>query len=309
MRVESNEGKKTFFAYEAMQKEEKDKKNSNIFAGDLEQGKLKSPLERKVEKAKKEAMKVVKAQFENDAKIDDDLETRREKIAALKEEADTYNAAINDMKQTKAGLKEQFGISQDSKEHQDLLLIEKANQAKKEGRLDKLSKEELNRIAEMGPLTDYQTAALSYDEVIDYYEGLKQDALDGIAVESAIIKGTKQALLKNKGMIQAQKTAETMEQSASGEIIGMLMEEAKEQMDEEMEELKEEAKKAVEKKEEEEKLLQKKKGDEDVSEDLMYEMQEADQQMDQIQSELQEIVEKNKLLNEDLKGIAVNETV
>ncbi|MBO5293389.1 MAG: hypothetical protein J6B10_09445 [Lachnospiraceae bacterium] len=309
MKVERSGGGASFYIYEKQQKETDEKKSgSNIFAGDLVKNPFQSELEVKREQARKEAMRVVRTQFENDAKIDNDLRKRREKIAELKEEASAYDKSLQGMREMKGSLLEQFGVSENSEEHQDLLLMEKANKAKKEGRLGDLSEEELDRIANMGPLTDYQTAALAYDEVIEYYEGLKQEALDGIAEQSSIIGQTKLALLKNQGMIKAEKTAEGMEQAASKEIIGMLLEEAREHVDEEMEELREEAKKAAEKKREQEELLEKKKEDH-ATEDLVYNMQEMDQQQEQIQAELQEIVDKNKLLNEDLKGITVNETV
>lgn len=312
MKVNGSEKSTSFFAYETVQKDEKDKKSTtSIFAGDLLKGnQTKSLLEQKREKARKEAMQVVRTQFENDAKIDDDIKSREQKIADLRAEADSYNKSVNEIKKIRDGLQEQFGLSDEEAAEQEktIALVNKARRAQKNGGLGQLSMDELERIAGMGPLSEYQEAALACDENIDYYNGLKDEALKDILQESSIVQETKNAGVKNQGMIKSQKCAEDMLQQASQAIIGDLLEEAKEHMDEEMEELREEAKKAAEKKKEEEALLHRGEEEDNVPEE-MYDVQEARNEQKQIEAELQEIIEKNKLLEEDLKGIAVNQTV
>lgn len=312
MKVNADGKRVSFFAYETVQKEEKDKKNTtNIFAGDLLQGsQTKSMLEQKREKARKEVMQVIRTQFESDAKIDDDMENREKRIAALKEEADSYNKAANEIKEIRDGLQEQFGLSDEEVAEQEktIALVNKARKAMKEGGLGQLSLKELEEFAGLGTLTEYQEAALACDEVTDYYNELKNEALTGIAQESYTLQEIRQASVKNVGMLKTQKCAEEMRQQASEAIIGDLLQEAKEKMDEEMEKLKEEAEKAAEKKKEEEELLHGDKEEEAVSPEL-YDVQEARTEQKQIEAELQEIIEKNKLLEEDLKGLAVNKTV
>lgn len=185
MRVNGSEKSTSFFAYETVQKDEKDKKGTtSIFAGDLLKGnQTKSLLEQKREKARKEAMQVVRTQFENDAKIDDDIKRREQKIADLKAEADSYNKSVNEIKKIRDGLQEQFGLSDEE-------------------------------------------AVLACDENIDYYNGLKDEALKGILQESSIVQQTKNAGVKNQGMIKAQKCAEDMLQQASQAIISDLLAEA-----------------------------------------------------------------------------------
>lgn len=311
MKVNGSGKNTSFFAYGAVQKEQKNQKNTNtIFAGDWFKGKQsKSLIEQKREKARKEAMQVVKTQFENDGKIDDDIKSRERKIAALKEEADGYNKAVNENKEMRAGLQERFGLSDEEVAEQEKTIarINEARRAMKNGGVGQLSKEEMEKIAG-GALTEYQEAALVCDENIDYYNGLKDEALKNITQEAAIVQKMKDASVKNLGMIKAENYAEEMQKQASKEIIGDLMAEAKDHMDEELEELKEAAEKAAEKKKEEEERLHRNEKEENVPEE-MYEVQEAGREQKQMEAELQEIIEKNKLLEEDLKGIAVNKTV
>lgn len=271
MKIDGSKKSGSFFAYEGIQREEADKrKGRTIFAGELLAGsKQKSLIEQRKEKAGKEAMQVVRTQFESDAKIDDDMEERRNRIEQLKTEADGYNTQLNEYRKMREELGKKMELS--------------------------------------GEGTEYQEAAEECDKQIEYYDKLRAEALEDIHTESAIIQQTKQARLKSKGMIDAQKTAEDIEQAASREVIGMLISEAKEHRDEKIEELTEEAEKAAEKKKEEEERLTKKT--EEPFDEVVYELPKLNRTQEQVQEELKEIVEKNKLLQEDLKGITVNESV
>ena len=72
---------------------------------------------------------------------------------------------------------------------------------------------------------------------------------DFAGMEEETIKNVNLERLKTHPMVDAQKEAKKIEQSESKEVLGMLMEEGKDHVDDQIEKEKEEAKKAKEKKE------------------------------------------------------------
>ena len=112
-------------------------------------------------------------------------------------------------------------------------------------------------------------------------------------------------------MADAQKQAEEIKEAAGDEILGMLVEDAREHVDEEQEEREEKAEEIKEKKEEQEKLIEKRKEDKEELEEITGDMP-VDEMMDlaktqeEVQQELKDIMNKMALVAEDMKGVVVD---
>lgn len=120
------------------------------------------------------------------------------------------------------------------------------------------------------------------------------------------ITSTKINRLKSSPMVKAQEEAEEMIESAGEEVLDMLMQEAKEHIDEEQEKKTEEAEKAAEKREEQEEKLEK-AGEKQEEREEFTEMIKETASMDDAKREISEMLEKMKLLKEDIKGAQVDE--
>lgn len=150
-------------------------------------------------------------------------------------------------------------------------------------------------------------------EELKRIEAAIESAQEGIRGENALIRGTRLEKLKSDPMVQASASADKVMEAASKEIVGMLVQEARDHMDEEMEEKKEAAEKKAEKEEEEKEKLEKIKEEKEEKEEFAENVAEstelvveADGAMDEVQKEIQKVIEEMKLLEEDLKGVTVD---
>lgn len=293
-----------------------EKNRSTIYAGNLNQNF--DPIVQKRKQAQKQAMKIITDAWAGDQEIDNDLEERRNKVIKLRGEANEAKEALKNIEEDRAALRETYGVEEDSQEEQDLKLLEKEIDARTPGKKVVLSEEEMEKIEQIkaNGLTEYQSRSLEMKEAGTYYENQIYNCETEIEMENAIVRGTKLERLKKSPMLEAQKQADGIMEAASQEIIGMLVDEAKEHIDEEMEEKKEAAEKKAEEKEELEEKLEKTKEEKEEQEEFTEEILETTEQMTElssdqtdIQKEIQDIMNKMKLLEEDIKGAAVDETV
>ena len=109
--------------------------------------------------------------------------------------------------------------------------------------------------------------------------------------------------------------------AASDEITSMLLQDGLEQMDKKLEEQKEQAEKIQEKRQEQDEKLEKAKEERKEQQELMQQVTDAEQQeqavsleqqsqnrtsMEAAQSNIDKILEKNGLIEEELKGIKID---
>lgn len=193
------------------------------------------PIADKRKEAQKKAMKVVGDAWNTDKEIDESIAKRREhyqEMLALKNEA---HSQINDINTQINALKEEYGITEEMSVKDWPSDFKQAYSALKEP---------------MGELKK---------QIEDADKLMKDDVADirAITIER----------LKSNPMLDAQKTADAIHAATDEEIIGMVMQEAKNNIEEKMEEAQEKAEEDAEKKEVEEEKL------EDIRE--MKAMQEA----------------------------------
>ena len=188
-------------------------------------------------------------------------------------------------------------------------------------------------------LTEYQQRCLEIDSSQSVFERRITAAQQQIEEGYASIRGIRIEQLKHHTMVDAQQNADEIMDQAGKDAIGMLVGEAKDHVDETYEEQREEAKEKAEEKEEQEEKLedrreeqeklenridaqraeshkaeearreQEKKAREDS--ELMEDMAEAGMDVAgssaEVQAEVKDMLQKMKLLDEDLKGAAVDE--
>ena len=125
--------------------------------------------------------------------------------------------------------------------------------------------------------------------------------------------------LKSQDMLKAGEAADSMLEASDKEILGMLIQEGKDSIDEKMEEEKEKAEEASEKREEQQERIdeakEKRKEQQeileadrktDTLENSMQLQKSSDSQMDEAQKQVNKILKDNNLMNEDIKGIEID---
>ena len=276
------------------------------------------PIAAKREEAKKKAMKIVGGAFTNEQKLDGDLIARREKIKFLQHDIGEANKSINEIEANRAALRDKYGVASDSQEEQDLKLLEKEVRAKMPGSDTTLSYDEMKKIDAIKSkgLSEYQQQSIDMLEHETPYVTTVYEANREIKVENQIISSTKIERLKSHAMEDAQKQAEDIMNEASKEIAGMLVDEAKDNIDEKAEEEKEKAEASKEKREEVKEridaLKEKKEENEELTEDILNGIADAESvstDVNAAQQEIKNMMNKMKLIEEDIKGAAVDKNV
>lgn len=293
-----------------------DTKGKNvIYAGNLNL--MDDKITQRKLQARKDAMKVITDQFAKDSKTSSSIKEKQEQLKALQSEIGAANDRIKEISQEEAKLKDLYHISDGSKEQKDLeLLLKERNSA------ESLTAEEREYLEQMPPLTEYQERALAYEDDKKFYQNQIDAAKSQIRAGRKEIYSTQQALLATpeyKGMGGAMDEADAILEAAGKEIIGMLLDEGKEYMEEKMEEQIEAAKEKAEKEKEEEEKLEKIKEEkekyapENISKesgesaaDTSAQLSGLENEQSKIESELQKIIEDQVILKDDLKGLVVD---
>ena len=99
------------------------------------------------------------------------------------------------------------------------------------------------------------------DEQVKSYAELISDTEDEIQMENAVVRQSKIERLKSDPMVKAREQADSVLEAASDEILGDLIAEGKQHIDEKLEEEKKKAEEAKEKKEELEEQIEARKED------------------------------------------------
>lgn len=171
--------------------------------------------------------------------------------------------------------------------------LEKVMQSKEE--LKEAYKDNLNSDAYLGELNRLEEAEDEWKARVNKARSEK----DG---ESSIISGIHLALLKSDPMVKASKEADKIMENANNQIVNELVNEAKDNIEEKLEEDIEEAKEAKE--EEEEKEVEKENTN---IKETTEAIQTADTEHDKIQNEIKNLINTQQLIEEDLKGLGIDQ--
>lgn len=284
---------------------------------------LNPSVESKRESARKQALQIISDAWKRDEtyasgirKMEDEQEDLTAKIRELQ-------SRIRGLDENKEALRQEYDVSEDSQEQKDLLLLEKFQKNKLGASFDHFSEEEIDRLKELQfqgtPLTEYQRRVLELGGAQSTFMAEIQDHRTDIIKLTGSIRAARLDHLKSKDMLDSQEAADKVLEASSREIIGMLMDEVKDHMEEVDEEDQEKAEKIQEKKEEKEEKIQQAKDKRKDQEELIKEDQKADKlELDhkikeetldyvaEAQKNIQRILEDHHLVNEDLKGIEID---
>lgn len=263
--------------------------------------------------AQKKALKHILDAFGVEQGISNSIHEHSKKAEELMEEANMNLSEAKRLEGLKSDLKKTYDIADDSAEQKDLELLEKQERIDRRESNEVLSVEEKKRLSEMGPLTEYQTDALEYEKAILEFNSRAKDAIENAINKNRVAEALKIEQGKLHVQVDAQKTADDIMEQASKEILGMLLDEAKDHVDDKIEENKEEAEKLAEKEAEKEKLKEK---NEPANEAVIGQtvgqlgnIAEADGVKNKIQEEIRNLVAKQKMLEEDVKGLEVDQQI
>lgn len=291
------------------------------------------PIEQKKALAKKRAYKIIKDALAGELKRDADVQVVKDHAEQLRCDMAQAQNEIARIDGEKEKWREECGVAEDSEEQKDLELLEKREAYERGDFSKELTKEEKEHLAELDKrgYTDYQKKALEMEKKKAPYTDTVQKAEAGIIADNAVVRATRLERLKKDFIREAQKEENEVLAAASKEIIGMLVDEAKDHMDEKSEELQEKAEEKKEEKEaEQEKIDAAKEKKEEMealanpekvsseqtaatqvappSGDKMTEaMVQLDSNKGDYQKEIEEMMRKMKLVAEDIKGIKVDE--
>ncbi len=289
--------------------------------------------------ARRRAKKAIEDAWAGDRKISSDVETRKEKLEELRSEISRKTGYLMAYQDKKAELKEEYEIDESGEEKK--ALMEKREQSLINPGVT-LTKEEEERLAE---IEEYEARVREMDRTgfeiwVDPKTGLRDMLSDeeaGIAAVTAI----RQERLKFHEMTKAQNTAKKIETAAGEDIITMLAGEAKDHISETIEEKREEAKERAEKKGKEEEKLEVQRAEKErmreqveleqtenreteearieqqknarKQEDILMDVEKSSTgtaaASSQTRIEIKEMLHKMNLLEEDLKGMEVDDAL
>lgn len=310
----------------AIQKSTEKKGHQNIVksvnaGGLVQKNNIQSQIEARRNNAKKQALKVVSDAWKWDNQSAKDIEDMQGLKQTKVSEMNDMRAKMKDIENTKKSLQDEYGVSDDSKEQKDLELLEKYQNNINGSSYDEFSDEEIARLKELqnAPLTEYQKKVLSLNSMkgqVSVEAERKQYEVNAL---TASISDATLEQLKSRDMEKASDAADEIMDSANKEILGMLIEEGKNNVDDKIEEEKEKAEEAADKKEEQDEQVKEAKEKRKNQEEILEGQQSADEleqdvsmqkqnlsKMDEAQKNIQKILKEKNLVNEDLKGIEID---
>jgi hypothetical protein len=278
------------------------------------------PIVQKKKKARQQAMKIIGDAFKNETKLDMEQEERRQRLKELEAEIGEYKEAIRNIENERADLRNLYEVPEGSDEENDLRLLEREveKEMRFKGKVVVFSREELERLDEIHKkgLSEYQERSLEMKRSEKFYNDGAFDDEREFRIAKETLTQTKLERLKYHPMLDAREKADAVLDAASDEILGMLFEEGKEHVDEELEEKVEEVKEQKEEKEEFEERIEKakerKEDERKLTEEILEgvsDLQANSADLSNAQDQVKEMLNNLKILEEDIKGAAVDEEV
>lgn len=271
--------------------------------------------------ARKQAMKLISDAWKGDNKASDGIKAMEKTKSDIAVRNGELKEKLNDIKKSQETLREQYGVDKDSEEQKDLELLIKYQDNKNGIANDKFSQDELDRLKELQdqPLTEYQKKALMANAGKDsIYTEIDRNQTKAMCLTMSI-NDAKTEQLKSQDMIKASEAADSIIEAAEKDIYGSLINEGKNNIDDKMEENKEKADEAEKKQEERQEQIdeakQKRKEEQDIIEGdieakkLEQSVTVTDEKtghMEEAQSQVNQIMKKNNMINEDIKGIEID---
>ena len=275
-------------------------------------------IEGRREFGRNKAMQIIKDTFKEDKKIDGHIRGHWEKINALKDEAVKLSTNIKEIDRQQKKLMKENNIKPESQEYENLMLLNKERIYKKYGFKDEeiqsfFSEEEwntLNAIKKEG-ISDFQKEAMFNQEAREEFNQRLNEIRQGIDSSYKSVDAIQQQRLKTHPMVDAKEAADKIIDITEKSIKNMLINEGLDKIEKDKKENKEkvkEAKESKESKEEKEKVdledltevgAKKNKLNQNSVQDMVLDI-------DEVQVAFEKIMDDLQLMEEDLKGLLVD---
>lgn len=278
-------------------------------------------IEAKRALARKQAIKLVGDAWKRDENgVAQREELSDEKTKTLDKIRDLISKK-KDIDNTIENYRQEYGVDIDSQEQKDLELLQKYQNNRNGSSFDSFSKDEVERLKELQntPLSDYQKKALEQNGAKGTLDIEIQKLTNEVAGITESITDAKIDQLKSQDMLNAGEAADSILEASDKEILGMMIQEGKDSIDEKQEEEKEKAEEASEKREEQQERIDEAKENRreqqeileadmktDKLENSMQLQKTSDSQMDEAQKQVNKILKDNNMINEDIKGIEID---
>lgn len=317
---------------------EKQQRKNTIFAGDLPLHKDSITLRR--QQAQRKAMEFVKNAWNTDRKTDQSIDEIRALQKEQRKEAQRNWDQAQALAEKREGLREAYGVEPESQEQKDLELLMRA---KSRYASREFTEEEKARLAELQdqPHTEYQERSLSLYMDQETFEHRAEQAEEYAGYLQGSITSINLERLKFHKMADAQANAKKVMDQASREIQGLLVDEAKDHVDETYEEQREEAEKKADEKEVQEEKIEVRREQKELMEARIEEAQQENRETekagkeqerdareeakllkdmadaglnvagagDAVKADIKDMLNKLKLIEADIKGIEVDEEI
>ena len=302
--------------------EQANKQGKSVFFAGSPVLTIKNQIEQRKKMAQKSALKLVKDAWDNDQAVEKTVASQRQRYAELDAQRTEAKKALAGYEDQEKTLKEQCNVADDSKEQQDLNLLEKRQEYRR-GVGEELTRDEWKKLNEIH--------AQAVEEKVTI-----RDTTSGMQAAVGNVKRIMIEKLKTHGMVDAKNAADVIMDAANDDVVSMLVSDVKDGIDEKMEEAKEDAKDVADEKEKrQERLdaLEEKRAVEkaliegtkeavdrakekqqrheapDMKLDEMLTLTTEHKQMNGVEQGLDDIKSSMKVLEADLKGIKVDKEV
>ena len=294
--------------------------------------------------ARKRAKKAIEDAWAGDRKIDADIDRRKEHLRQLRDDISRRTGYIMAYEEKKAQLREEYDIDEDSEAQKELL--EKREQSLVDPEVV-LTQDEKERLAEIDEyeVRVHEMDVTIHEFQTEYMTGL-QTLESNEDAEIASIAAIRMEQVKFNEMLKAQKAAGKIEAAAGEGVFDMLVDEAKEHIDKTFEEKREAAKEKAEQEVKEEEKLEARRAVQEIrqkqsdlerlelepaesreteaarieqeknareQEDILAEVEKSSTGTASISSqtriEVKQMLHKMNLLEEDLKGMEVDDSI
>ena len=295
-----------------------------IYAGNLTENlTLRDRIQKKKEEAQERALKIISDAWDGDKQIEESIGESSEHIEEYQSEYQQARGKAKEIAEERERLREPkeryltIALTKGRLARKTLELLEKARVAEKHPwagtELTDAERERLAVIGEKG-LTQYQAQQLELSDMEWRYRESAHRAEAGIQGENASIRGIREERRKHHPIADAKRNAEKVLEAARDQIIGMVVEESREHLDEEQEKREEVSEAIQEKREEQEEILEKREEREAEFEELIEELpvEEAldlENVQDEIRQEIENMMSRMGLTAEELKGAKVDTSV
>ncbi len=275
-----------------------------------------NPIAQRKEQAFEKARKIVSDAFDGERQLDAQIQEVRDLSARLTEENKIKMDAIQENDKEMEDLKEQYAVAPDSQEQKDLELLMKQNDSFYDPSV-RLTEEERSRMEEIQAQgkTEYQSRMMERHEESNRLNREMQENLAVIRGNGAALRSIASERLKVNPIGEAEDAAEKVLEAESDALMGALVSDAMDHVQEELTEETEAARERAEEKAELEERVEaakeNKEQQEQFTEETKAKMQRQDPQeiieiQSQVQAEIDKVLEELKLLAEDLKGNAID---